>query len=498
LKSTYYQEQWLAQKDAAEPQAINSLSKRIASSFIDRYYYSDEYNREHIHLLCEMATHFNDDEFNQIAAKALFGTVIERLCDDLEELQTETYNRLICQVVNFLCQLPEGSEIESELYSFHLRTEEQLYQRIESIRLTPDRKLPSIVRPKRVVILSRVTIGADIAITSVICQRVAQNYPDAEIVVVGNDKLQQVFAEESGIRVHELAYSRRGGLLEKFQVWLQLLAQIRDLTSDLSPAEFLILDPDSRLTQLGVLPLVPLQNYRFFNSRGKKGSAKHASMAQLTNQWLDNILGNEAFCFPKVWAPNSSQQSADSFRSAIDPDRTATLITVNLGVGGNERKRVPGDFEKDLILTLLREDNIKLVLDLGFGEEERAQSSALLTAAKQAGIETTETTFSQIQTVSASTRLIGVECNIGEITALIGQSDEFIGYDSACQHIAAAESVKTFTIFAGTNNVRFIRRWQACGKNTSEIIYVDTLSKDSYIDTENIIATLMDFRTSDD
>jgi len=449
LKSAYYEEQWQTLKEAPKPQLIESLSKRIASNFIDRYYYSDEYNREHIHLLCEMATYFDDEELNQITAKALFGSIIERLCDDFEELQTETYNRLICQVVNFLCKLPEGVKIESELYDFQLRTEEQLYQRIESIRLTPDQKLPSIIQPKKVIILSRVTIGADVAITSVICQRIAQSYPDAQIIVIGNDKLKQVFAEGSDIYVHELAYSRRGGLLEKFQVWLELLAQVRALIK-----------------------------------------------AQLTNQWMDNILGNKAFCYPKVWTSSSHQQIAAAYRAAVDLDEAATLITINLGVGGNKRKRVPGNFEKNLILTLLKEDNIKLILDLGFGEEERAQGTALLQAAKEAGIKTAETTFSQLQKVNAASRVVGVECNIGEITSLIGKSDEFIGYDSACQHIAAAESVKTFTIFAGTNNVRFIRRWQACGENSNEIIYVDTLTKDSDIDTENIIATLMDFRAS--
>ena len=120
----------------------------------------------------------------------------------------------------------------------------------------------------------------------------------------------------------------------------------------------------------------------------------------------------------------------------------------------------------------------------------------LLQAAQEAGITTAETAFSDIQRCDFSAQLIGIECSIGEISALINQSDEFIGYDSACQHIAAAEGIKTFTIFAGTNNVRFIRRWQACGENISEIIYVDTLSKDGYIDNEDIIATLMDFRTS--
>jgi len=83
-----------------------------------------------------------------------------------------------------------------------------------------------------------------------------------------------------------------------------------------------------------------------------------------------------------------------------------------------------------------------------------------------------------------------------EITALIALSDEFIGYDSACQHIAAAQKVKTYTVFAGTTNVRFIRRWKACGSDTSEIIFVDTISKDSHIDNADIIGRLLDLRSS--
>ncbi|GIT64287.1 MAG: hypothetical protein Ct9H300mP22_6870 [Gammaproteobacteria bacterium] len=121
----------------------------------------------------------------------------------------------------------------------------------------------------------------------------------------------------------------------------------------------------------------------------------------------------------------------------------------------------------------------------------------IITSSSGSRLTTAGKAFSDIPRCDFSAQLnLGNECSKGEISALINQSDEFIGYDSACQHIAAAEGIKTFTIFAGTNNVRFIRRWQACGENTSEIIYVDTLSKDGYIDNEDIIATLMDFRTS--
>ena len=184
MRSFFYQEQWGRLQESPTTNDLESLAQRVASSFVDRYYYSDEYNREYINLLCEMATYFKKSKLNQIAAQALFGIVIERLCDDFEELQTETYNRVICQVVSFLCELPEGQEIQSQLSDFDLHTEELLYERIETIRLSPDRKLQASIKPKKVLVLSRVTIGADVAITSVICKRVSNFYPEAEIIAV--------------------------------------------------------------------------------------------------------------------------------------------------------------------------------------------------------------------------------------------------------------------------------------------------------------------------
>lgn len=494
MRPAFYQEQWDALKSEADAEALESLSQRIASSFIDRYFYSDEYNSGYIQLLCDMATHFDDPTLNQIAARALFGIVIERLCDDFEELQTETYNRLICQVLDFLRQLPEGKELDAELNRFRFATQQQLYQRIESIRLSPDQKIPAKLQPKKILVLSRVTIGADVAITSVICQRAANLFPDATITVVGNDKLRQVFTNESGIKVHEIHYSRRGGLLERFLVWVDLLQEIRSELADLSPTEYLVLDPDSRLTQLGVLPLVPLENYRFFNSRGKQGYPIKASISELTNLWLDNIFGHGAFCYPKVWTDTASLVEARQLQETLNASGTQTLITMNLGVGGNARKRVTGEFESELVLALLQESNTRVILDLGFGDEELQRSEAILSAARNQGISTTELAFDKLQQLSPDCRLIGVECSVAEIAALISCSDEFVGYDSACQHIAAAEGIKTYTVFAGTNNVRFIRRWHACGPSTSEIIYVDTISKDGSPESSEIIARLMDLR----
>ena len=91
--------------------------------------------------------------------------------------------------------------------------------------------------------------------------------------------------------------------------------------------------------------------------------------------------------------------------------------------------------------------------------------------------------------------ILGVECTIGEIAALIAECDEFIGYDSACQHIAAAAQKPTLTIFAGSNNMNFIRRWSACGNTQCKIVHVNTLTNPRHINTDEVILRIMEERT---
>ena len=383
--------------------------------------------------------------------------------------------------------------------------------------------------------LSRVTIGADIAITSIVCQRLRSRFPDAEIVLIGSGKLRQLFAEGSGVRVAELAYTRRGGLLERFNAWLALLALVRQETAGMPEDGYLVLDPDSRLTQLGVLPLVDDSRYRFFNSRSRPEDPATASMSELANLWLDRTLQTNDFCYPKVWLPEAEQARAQEL---LQGARAAgrRIIALNLGVGGNERKRVSNAFERELALNLLADPANLVLLDLGFGATEVRRSRAILRAAQQAGIKVGIGGFADLSQrlvdgghrlpagsagglatrgqfakdtrlpagsagglmtlgqLAEDTRLLGVESTMAEVGALIACSDEFIGYDSACQHLAAALGVPTYTIFAGATNPRFVRRWHAFGPAKNEIVFVDTVSRDPPPDPQEIIARLEDLR----
>jgi ADP-heptose:LPS heptosyltransferase len=65
---------------------------------------------------------------------------------------------------------------------------------------------------------------------------------------------------------------------------------------------------------------------------------------------------------------------------------------------------------------------------------------------------------------------------IGLLAALIAESDLYIGYDSAGQHIAAAAGVACIDVFAGFSSQRMLERWRPAGPGTSRVIAVDTIN----------------------
>jgi ADP-heptose:LPS heptosyltransferase len=347
---------------------------------------------------------------------------------------------------------------------------------------------------KKILLLSRVTIGADVAITSIIIQRLAKFFPAAELVLIGGSKLDEIFGGNSKIKLRRIAYSRDGGLLDRLSSWQSVLNIITHEISDCPLQNIILVDPDSRILQLGVLPIIDQNQYFFFDSRSEVSFTGSLSMAQSTNAWLNAITGEENFCFPRVWLLPSNLQRAAQLYAELKNNGAQNVIALNFGVGGNPRKKVGTQLELELMLSLLQEPNTVLLLDKGFGDKELQSSNSLLDTIKSKGYATENTEFGQRLKSDLSRGVVGLQTRIGEIAAIIANSDEYIGYDSACQHIAAALKTPCLTIFAGSNNMRFIRRWSAFGPDTCKIVHVDTLSDPSSIDVENTIIRIMNAR----
>jgi ADP-heptose:LPS heptosyltransferase len=348
-------------------------------------------------------------------AQALFGILVEGLGDRFEPALCDIYARLFSQAI-------PGADPAR-------------YDRVRRPR-------PVSGKPARVIVLSRVTLGADVAVTSVLLDAAKQRFPEAEIVFAGPRKNFEMFAADSGFAAfprltHAAVEYRRGSLPQRLAVWDELKALA-------APADCLVLDPDSRLTQLGLLPIGDEDRYHLFESR-RYGGTSDLNLPALAAQWSQETLG----------IPNASPYVAVgrtpwSARVPLDPLLPSPYIAVSLGVGENPAKRLPDPFESELLALL--SGRAPLVIDKGAGGEEAARvERAVAGSGAQA-------TF--------------WEGSFAGFAQIIAGSSLYVGYDSAGQHVAAACGVPLISVFAGFPALRMFHRWRPSGPR-STVIRVD-------------------------
>jgi ADP-heptose:LPS heptosyltransferase len=248
------------------------------------------------------------------------------------------------------------------------------------------------------------------------------------------------------------------------------------VTSDLSPDEWLIVDPDSRLTQLGLLPLTDREeNYVFFPSR-EYGAVSDLALGPLTAGWLDEI-----FNAPRPVLPSLSLQTADTEAAGLLIEQlrgrgARLIITINFGVGDNPAKRAGDEFEQALVAQLVRE-GATVILDKGAGADEMRRADAVIARVRcessTSAVALSAQRFADALTDSPRARLLVWDGSIGRLAALIARSDLYIGYDSAGQHIAAAAATPCVTVFAGYSSPRMLDRWRPTGRGAASVIAVD-------------------------
>ena len=341
------------------------------------------------------------------SGQALFGILVEGLSDRFEPALCDVYARLFSQAI-------PGAGLA-------------LYNRVRQPHRVAN-------EPARVILLSRVTLGADVAVTSVLLAAAKQAFPNAEIVFAGPRKNFELFAADPRL-THAAVEYRRGSLPER-------LAVRDELTKLAAAPDCLVLDPDSRLTQLGLLPICDEDRYHLFESR-RFGGANDLNLPTLAAQWSHETLGvlnpvPYAAVGPTPW----------SARVPLDP--LLPYIAVSLGVGENPAKRIPDPFESELLALLAT--RAPLVIDKGAGGEEavRVERAAALSGA--------QATF--------------WEGSFAGFARIIAGSSLYVGYDSAGQHVAAACGVPLISVFAGFPTLRMFHRWRPSGPRVT-VIRVD-------------------------
>jgi hypothetical protein len=319
---------------------------------------------------------------------AFLSIVVEKLGDLFEPRLCETYRSLFSEVIPGVCP--------------------DLISRLQPHAITP----PAPANASRIYILSRITLGADVAVTSVLLDAAKQRYPDAEIFFVAPRKNYELFQADPRIRHLPTPYPRGGALIDRLRASASLWFD-----------DGLVIDPDSRLTQLGLIAVCPESNYLFFESRSYGGHGMDR-LPDLAAHWAGETLGID----------NARPYIAPLPCSAPPAD-----ITVSLGVGENPAKRMGDGFERELLCELAKTGASILVDKGGTDEERRRVESAL-----QPGMRTHDGPFAPFAAQIASSRL-------------------FIGYDSAAGHVASACGIPQVAIMNGFASERSLARWRPNG-----------------------------------
>jgi len=335
--------------------------------------------------------------------RAFLSIVVERLGDLFEPRLCETYDRLFTQAI-----LRITPELESRL------------------RKPAEHAVPDTAH--RVYVLSRVTLGADVAVTSVLLDAAKRRYPGAEIVFVGPLKSYELFESDSRIKHRPAPYARSGALKDRLRA-----------SANLWLDDGIVIDPDSRLSQLGLISMCDEHNYFHFPSRAYGGDSNEP-LAKLAARWAHQVFGVEG-AKPFIAPLRSTDSPAD--------------ITVSLGVGENASKRLDDAQEREL-LHALADTGASILVDKGGSAEERERVERALVP----GMRTHDGSFAPF-------------------AAQIAMSKLFVGYDSAGGHVASACGLPLISIAKGFVSERMAARWRPNGMilRESELAQVPELAR---------------------
>lgn len=359
---------------------------------------------------------------------ALFRIVIEGLADLFEPRLCDIYARMFSEVIERAIPELRASDLEAR------------YRRIRQARKFQG-------DAGTVFVLSRVTLGADVAITSVLLDAVKRRFPAARIVLVGSRKSWELFAADARISHAPVSFLRSGSVRERLAPW-------RELRSLFTQNNSIVIDPDSRLTQLGLLPVCPEENYYFFESRVYGGQSNDA-LPVLAARWACETFGVENVVpwIAPLKAPDIPEPP---------------FVTMSFGIGENPAKRIADPFEERL-LAHVAHTGARILIDEGAGgeEAERVQRAIANSGAPR-------------------DRVGSFRGSFAAFASAISRSDLYVGYDSAGQHVAAACRVPLLSIFAGFPSRRFFARWRPWGQGKIEVV---TVSDESPADVlEQVIA----------
>lgn len=390
------------------------------------------------------------------STQAIFTRIIEPWADQFDPLLCQRYTEFMSEVL-----YAPNSPVVPLLVDLGYPTPEHLRDRYRRVCQDNRRAVRDRAKVKKVVVLSRVTLGADIAVTSTVMLAASQAFRDAEIDFVGPRKNASLFTGTPRVgRYHAVSYARGALLASRLATWATVRSSVQACVQDLRPEEWILIDPDSRLTQLGLLPVVDDERYCFFESRSYANDDP-APLGRLTADWCRGIMADVSVdhTYPFLGLQSQEICRGDFFR--FGSSRLAA--SVSFGVGGKESKRLSGWFE-DALLELLRRRGFRIVLDYGAGEEEARLIDERIRSFPGSVAPIKDQVIADLMTWKGDLPGFG---------GLTQCTHVFIGYDSAAAHLASALRVPVIEVFTGAASERMRQRWTPAGPGPVHVIPAD-------------------------
>ncbi len=457
-----------SQADRVDGAGGGPIDDALAARLLTVLAASRAHDAEIAALVCELAAH-PDPSVRRRGQQMLFSTIAESLGDAFDPRSVAVHDSVFAHTIDACRRLPGATHLDASLTRFGLTNAADLLHRKST--LVPSRPIPAAqrARVRKVFVLSRITLGADVAVTSILLQAAQRAFPSADRCLVGPASVGALIGGVGGARHIEQAYDR-SGLLERLGAWHDLTDVLDREMGGLDDAECVVIDPDSRLTQLGLLPVVrSTVPHLFFESRAYRvvepthdGRERPVeTLGELTAHWASRALGCDdcATITPRIALSLTDARAAGALVAALRRGSGARVVAVNLGVGGNPRKRLGGSFELDLVRALLA-DRSAVLLDYGAGEDE-ARVRTIVDALKAEGRRVGTVGAEPVEaSLIAGCEVLAHHGLVGPFAALAGASDLYVGYDSGFQHIAAAQGVPVVDVFVDPPNALFPKRWR--------------------------------------
>jgi ADP-heptose:LPS heptosyltransferase len=414
----------------------------------------------------------DDEALRGAGITALFAGLVEPLGDSFTPAGRAIYARLFARIAWRIAGRTPA--LAAQLTAFGIASEQALWARHARARHAAPGPLPANVR--RVVVLSRVTIGADVLLSSLVLQRLHQRFPQAELVLLGDAKLQGLFGGLAKARVQPIAYARRGPLRERLASWLTVVAAVRDLGADL------VVAPDSRLDQLGLLPVTAdAERYLLWENTQPEGAAPE-SLAVLLDRWLVRRLGlgDVAPAMPLVTFDAATAAVRARLAAAFGP---GPLCAIKLDHGGNPAKALPRAAEVQLVQRA-QALGWRVLLDRGFGPAELANSDALVGALGTVAVDIDDSGQGLGLAVAtlpagalAHASLIRFHGSIAGWAAALAGCGLALSYDSVGHHLAGALGIPVLVAFTGFVDPAFPVAWQPRGRAGVVVVRIATADK---------------------